>query len=119
MEILISMREGSSRELESLYDWLRADAEIGATVGEHKCPPRAGEMGSLADALIVAVGSGGAITVLASLLRAWVLQPRHARVRLRLESHPEGKRTMELDADRIRTKEVDVLFAQLRKLNET
>jgi len=112
MEIVISMREGSSRELESLYDWLRADAEIGAAVGQRKCPPRAGEMGALADALIVAVGSGGALTVFASMLKAWVLQPRHAQVRLRLENHPNGKRAMEVDADRMRTEDINVLFAE-------
>jgi hypothetical protein len=67
----------------------------------------------------VAVGSGGAITVLVSLLKAWVLQPRHARVRLRLKNHPNGKRSMEVDADRMRTEDINVLFAELRKLNES
>jgi hypothetical protein len=119
MGILISMREGSSKELESLYDWLRADVEIAATVGQRKQPPREGEMGSMVDALIVAVGSGGAITVLASLLKAWVLQPRHAGVRLHLENHPNGKRIMEVDADRMRTEDINALFAELRKLNES
>lgn len=119
MELLISMREGSSGELESLYDWLRADAEIGAAVGQRKRPPREGEMGSLADVLIVAVGSGGAITVLASLLKAWVLQPRHARVRLRLENSSNGNKAMEVDADRMRTEDLNVLFKELRKLNES
>lgn len=35
-----------------------------------------GEMGGFADALIVAVGSGGALTVLSSSIQTWLQQQR-------------------------------------------
>lgn len=100
--------------LESLYDWLRADNELGASVSRRRAVPRGGEMGALTEALIVAAGSGGAVTALAPLLKSWILRPRNAHVVLRVETSPNGKRSVTLDADRVRKEDIDDIIAALK-----
>lgn len=62
-------------------------------------PPNPGEMGSLPDVLTVAMGAGGALTVLVSALRTWLAQPRRSDVKITVRS-PDG-RVVELDAHRV------------------
>jgi hypothetical protein len=115
IEVVISV-DGIERSaaLESLYDWLRRDPELGVAVRQRKQPPREGEMGSLTDALTVAVSTGGALTMLASVLRAWVLQPRRSHVRIRLETDRGGHQMVEIDADRARAEDVEGLLSVLK-----
>jgi hypothetical protein len=75
MEIRIGIDEDSlGRDLLSLRRWLRREKglywpdEAAATV-----PPE-GRMGSATDVLVVAVGSGGAISALATSLGVWLTQ---------------------------------------------
>ena len=67
-------------------------------------------MGALVDALIVAVGAGGSITMLASALRAWIEQPRRSSILLRVRVEADGAREIELDADRIKGQEIESLI---------
>ena len=46
---------------------------------------KAGELGALGDALVVAVGAGGVLPVLATSLYAWLSQPRRSDVRIRIQ----------------------------------
>jgi hypothetical protein len=118
MEIMISV-DGidKSAALESLHDWLRGDPDL-VGVAQRKAPPRQGQMGSLTEALTVAVGTGGALSILASALRAWVLQPRNSHVRVRLETHRNGHRMVEIDADRARAEDVKALLSALQEPEE-
>lgn len=59
--------------------------------------PRPGEMGGLADALVVALSSGGAGAVLARSLSTWLWQ-RRSDLKLTITSNG---RTVELDAVRV------------------
>src|ERR1700727_2059922 len=72
VEILISLAGGDQvAGLESLGDWLRGEPELAGRVRVSGSAPREGELGALADVLVVAVGSGGTLSVLAASLKSW------------------------------------------------
>jgi len=56
----------------------------------------------------VALGSGGAVSVLASSLKAWVSLPRRSDVRLKVQG--PGGSVVELDAKRVREDHVGALI---------
>jgi hypothetical protein len=61
--------------------------------------PQPGEMGSLTDALVVAAGSGGAITAIAGALVSWL---RHRTTDLTIKiTRPDGS-ALEVDGRRVR-----------------
>jgi propanediol utilization protein len=72
--------------------------------------PGEGELGALADVLVVAVGSGGTLSVLATSLKAWLVQPRGQHVKIRVRR--DGEETVEIDADRINAAQADALLRQ-------
>jgi hypothetical protein len=93
MEALIRVDGGDADALRDLFRWLGDEQEfrgrarlVHASVGET-------DLGSVVDAVSVAVGAGGAGTVLASALITW-LQTRRAAVRLLVR---RGDRTVVLD----------------------
>ena len=85
-------------ELESLEAWLRDDRDLAGRVRPVRPKLEAGQMGALAEALVVAVGSGGTLSVLAASLRGWLSQPRRSDVRIRVWN--ENGRVVEIAADR-------------------
>lgn len=111
MDIRISLAdEGRIAELESLSDWLRGEPELSGRVATAAPRPRTGELGALGDALVIAVGSGGALTALATSLRGWLTQPRRSDVRIRVTG--EAGRTVEISADRVNSEDVEGLVRQ-------
>ena len=110
MEIRISIASGDLADLESLDDWLRGERELAGRVTLAAPSPRKGELGALAETLIIAVGSGGAITVvgsaLAGALKAWLSQPRRSDVTLKIH-RPDGT-SVELAAKRVRARDIDI-----------
>jgi hypothetical protein len=56
-------------------------------------------LGTLTDVLIVAAGSGGALSVLAASLKAFLLLPRRSDIRIVLST--EDGRRLEIDAKRV------------------
>jgi hypothetical protein len=79
-------------------------------------PVRPGEMGAgVLDVLEVVLGSGGAGAVLASLVSAWLSQPRRADVTLTVTA--EDGRYIELDARRVR--DPAVLLREVERLLST
>lgn len=66
------VRVESGTEVGALGDWLRAEPELCGRVGRVVSPPAAGSLGGLGEVLVVAVGSGGVASVLASALVSWV-----------------------------------------------
>lgn len=111
MEIRISLVNGDRAVgLESLGDWLRGEPELAGRVGVAGTKPRAGELGALGDALVVAVGSGGTLSVLAMSLKSWLSQPRRSDVRIRVEG--ETGRVVEISADRVDGERVEALVRQ-------
>ncbi|MFD7414829.1 effector-associated constant component EACC1 [Kitasatospora purpeofusca] len=94
-------------EAESLTDWLRGEPGLtGVTLTGR--PPGPGEMGSVLDAVTVALGAGGALSVLASSLRVWFAQPRRSDVRLKIRRIGGG--TVEIDAKRVRAGDLEAIL---------
>lgn len=97
--------------LESLCDWLRIEPELAGCVTLTGYEPRPGEMGVLDHALIVALGSGGAISALAASLVAWCKQPRKSDIRVRLTG--KTGRLEEIEAKRINEEQVNTIIRLL------
>jgi hypothetical protein len=86
-------------ELAELAGWLHQEAELRGLVSAGDAVPRPGELGALSDLLMVAVGSGGTLSVLAASLKVFLAQPRRSDVRI-IVTAPDGRR-VELDAKRV------------------
>jgi hypothetical protein len=110
-----TIRVESSRDqeadLRSLCNWLRqADELRGSRVERVAAPIRPGQMGGVSDALVVALGTGGAGVVLAQSISVW-LQTRVADIKVKITG-PKG--TAEIDGQRIR--DPASLLDQVRKI---
>ena len=111
MEARISLAGGNpAADLESLDSWLGGELELAGRVRLSAPVPREGELGSVADVLVAAVSSGGALSVLAASLYAWLSQPRRSDVRIRVQG--EAGRVVEIDADRVDARQAEVLLRQ-------
>ncbi|HET9895365.1 MAG TPA: hypothetical protein VFQ44_10565 [Streptosporangiaceae bacterium] len=96
--------------LESLDGWLRGETELAGQIRPSVPQPRPGDMGALPEALIVAVGSGGAVSALAAALSGWLSQPRRSDIRVRVEV--PGDRVVEVGGDRVRADQIESLLRQ-------
>ena len=111
MEVRISCVGGDRTVgIESLSDWLRGEPELAGRLRVAGPTPGEGELGALADVLVVAAGSGGTLSVLATSLKAWLAQPHGQHVRIRVRR--DGGETVEIDADRIDAEQADALLSQ-------
>jgi len=111
-EVRLSVEGGDPvEELQDLSEWLRLEPQLHGLVTPEAAAPEAGQLGALAEVLVAAVGSGGAVSVLAASLRAFLIQPRRADVRI-VVTAPGGRR-VEIDA-----KGVDDIEALLRRVLE-
>lgn len=82
--------------MRSLHRWLQEEDELRGRVSLLTAGPAVEEMGSLLEGLAVALGSGGAITVLAKSVSVWLTQ-RHSDITVEV-SH--GDRTVKVTANR-------------------
>jgi hypothetical protein len=99
VEVRIScVGEDSAAGIESLSDWLHGERELAGRLRLSGPVPGRNELGALADVLVVAVGSGGTLSVLATSLKAWLAQPHKPDFRVRVKG-PDG-RSVEIDAKR-------------------
>jgi hypothetical protein len=80
--IRLSGGRDEAAEIASLRAWLTAESEFRGKVEVDAHPPTSGEMGGGTDALLVSLGSGGAITVLISSLTNWLQARRSAHRRM-------------------------------------
>ncbi|HEV2634864.1 MAG TPA: hypothetical protein VGX23_06925 [Actinocrinis sp.] len=112
-------------ELEDLCDWLRAEYELSGRVDLVRTPTAPGgsgtipgprEMGAIPAALEIALGSGGALTVLAASIKSWFEQPRRSTYRIRVPV--SGGRVVEIDADRAKAGEVKSLLVQAMEMTQ-
>jgi len=95
---------------------LRGDPELRPAVKKRYAAPAPGELGTIADAIIISVGSGGALTGLASALKAWVQRPRGKHVVLRVS---RGGETAEIDADRVGSDDIEAILDRLFREGES
>jgi hypothetical protein len=111
MDVRVSLVGGSpGADLESLDDWLQGEPELAGRVKLSAPVPREDELGALAEVLVAAVGSGGAMSVLAASLYAWLSQPHRSDVRIRVEG--DDGRIVEIDADRIGAQQAEDMLRQ-------
>ncbi|MEC3981626.1 effector-associated constant component EACC1 [Amycolatopsis sp. H20-H5] len=97
MEARVSVTEGGD-ELSSLLDWLRQEDELRGRVRPLSVTPELGHMGGAGDALTVALGGGGAITVLVASISVW-LRNRRSDVNVEVTI---GDRKVSLDVKRFK-----------------
>ncbi|AUY49155.1 hypothetical protein C2142_09635 [Streptomyces sp. CB01881] len=102
--------ERTAEEAESLADWLRGEPGL-AGVRLTGAVPAPGELGSVSDLVTVAVGAGGAVSVLAASLRTWFAQPKRSDIRLKIR-RPGGE-AVEIDAKRVRGKDLEAVLRQV------
>jgi hypothetical protein len=110
MQVRISIVGEDQAQLESLDEWLRREYELAGRVTFAPARPREGELGALGEALVVAVSSGGTLSVLVASLKAWISLPRHSDVRIKV--HGSDGRVVEIDANRISGERADELVRQ-------
>jgi hypothetical protein len=96
VSISIMVSSNDQRSVSSLYDWLCGEDELRGQVSLTRGTPRPDEMGALANIITVAIGSGGAATVLIGSLTTWVTQRRNAEVTLKITSR--AGRVVEINA---------------------
>lgn len=84
VESWLAVVEHGDDGVRSLSSWLSLDEALRGRVRPVRRPPAPDEMGTALDVLAVAVGSGGAVTVLAGALHAWLQQRRSTSVRVRV-----------------------------------
>jgi len=110
VDIRFSVIDGDVADLESLDDWLRGERELAGRVSVAGPRPRPGELGAVSETLVVAVGSGGAITVLVSALagalKTWLSLPRRSDVKIKI--HRADGNSVEIDAQRVKAGDVDI-----------
>lgn len=78
---------GDYDDLLSLRSWLRDEDALRGRVELVHAAPAPDRMGSLSDALIIALGAGGTLTVLARAIPDWLL--RHKNVTIEIAG-PQG-----------------------------
>ncbi|MGK8504786.1 effector-associated constant component EACC1 [Nocardia asiatica] len=79
---------GDYDDLQSLRSWLRDEDALRGRVDLVRAAAAPDRMGSLSDALIIALGAGGTLTVLARAIPDWLL--RHKNVTIEITG-PQGK----------------------------
>ena len=111
--------EDEPSDLESLQEWMAEVSELRGLITAVEQPPPPGALGPLVEALMVALGPGGAATAFAAALISWI-RHRSGVVTIRIDL-PDGGR-LELDAHRIRglgatelQAEIDALLKVIRQ----
>jgi Effector Associated Constant Component 1 len=100
VDIAVTVLGGSDRDqARGLRRWLGEEEELRGRIQLLEPEPEPGQLGTLADTLIVSLGSGGAATVLASALVSWI-RHRTGDTQAVLRK-PDGSK-IELAAQRIR-----------------
>lgn len=77
MDVRITAVGESPDGLRSLGEWLVGEEELRGRVRSVESAPRPGTLGAITEALVVALAPGGAVTVLAGVLIAWIRHRVH------------------------------------------
>jgi hypothetical protein len=101
-------------QYEGLFDWLATEPDLRPLVRLEKRPPASGELGGVIDALSIAVESGGALTVLAGALGAWLSRVRNRSMRVEVRERANGDRSVVFDTRNTKPADIERM---LRALN--
>ena len=91
MNVQLALTNPDAEELRGLHEWLLLEPELRGRIKVGSLLPKPREMGALGDALVVAAGSGGALSVLFASLKAWFAQPKRSDVCIELHT-ADGRR---------------------------
>ncbi len=100
-------------EVAALRSWLNLDDSYRGRVEVVRNAVEPGEMGSVADTLVVALGVGGAGTALINTLALWIKTRRSA---VRLKVREAGGREIELEADNL--KDIDNIIERFGRAGD-
>jgi hypothetical protein len=102
MDVTVSVvgRDAGGEELRSLFTWLAREEEFRGRVRLVEAAAEPGTLGGWPEAVVVALGQGGAVTVLASAVIAWI-RHRTSEVTCTV-TRPNGT-SVQLTATRIRS----------------
>ncbi|WP_329551543.1 effector-associated constant component EACC1 [Streptomyces sp. NBC_00696] len=119
VEVVLSVTgEGSANlratELRDLWEYLTDRPELRGRVTRHTTDESdTGRLGPLTDALVAALEPGGAFTVLAGAVVAWIkFRPRTESIRLNIR-RPDGS-CVEIELKRQQAKEYDAVDRMVR-----
>jgi hypothetical protein len=101
MDVTVSIagQDAVVEELRSLFTWLAGEEEFRGRVRLVETAPEPGALGGWPEAVVVALSQGGAVTVLASAVIAWI-RHRTSEVTCTV-TRPDGT-SVELTATRVR-----------------
>jgi hypothetical protein len=117
VDIAVTVLGGSDQDqVRGLRGWLAAEEELRGRIQLLEPRPEPGRLGTLADTLIVSLGSGGAATVLASALVSWI-RHRTGDTRAVLRK-PDGSE-IELAAHRIRGLDATAVQSIVNELTQS
>jgi hypothetical protein len=98
MTVVLTVTGGPGDDAGSLLSWLERDEDLRGRVREQPSAVPEGKLGSLTDALIAAIGPGGAAVAMTSVLISWI---RHRTADVEVEiTRPDGSKLV------VRTKRV-------------
>ena len=101
MDVTVSVagRDAAAEELRSLFTWLAEEEELRGRVRLVETAPEPGTLGGWPEVVVVVLSQGGAVTVLASAVIAWI-RHRTSAVTCTV-TRPDGT-SVELTATRVR-----------------
>jgi hypothetical protein len=107
MDLTLTVAGQSPADAQSLQEWMYQDDDLRGRAQLAPATPSEGKLGTLTDALIVAIGPGGAALSLASIVISWI-RNRHSDVEVKI-TRPDGasisvtaKRVNAADSTRLR-----------------
>jgi hypothetical protein len=111
MDVKIRITGGTGDDLIALGKWLGDEDELRGRVRAVRGPIGETELGLAVEALTIALGAGGAGTVLASSLKTW-LMTRQTRAKITVES---ADRSVTLDIETVA--DVAPVLAQILRVS--
>jgi hypothetical protein len=112
---VISLATGSTPEAFALKAWFDDVPELRGRSTVEVAPTQIGDLGGVSDVLVVALGSGGAVSVIAGALVRWFS--------IRQRSHPlkltvtNGKKKVSIEVDQT-TDSADLIKEILRTIDD-
>jgi len=102
MDVTVSVvgRDATLEELRSLFTWLAEVEEFRGRVRLVEGPPKSSTLGGWPEMVVVALGQGGAVTVLASAVITWI---RHRTSEVTCTVTRPGRTSIEVTANRVRS----------------
>jgi hypothetical protein len=104
---------GSDDTYASLADWINGDPQPDLRATTVRRRPQPDEMGSLPDHLLLVLGPSGAVSVVASVFKAWLMLRQAKGVRLQVTDPDHPERTIVLTFEEAHQDLVQAAFDRL------